>query len=564
MKASLTIGWFIFLVLGGFFLAFAGSVDDAHITYWSAWILAHQGELLNYNYERVEQSSTLLQVIILAALHKLTSLSVVTLGHVFIIIISMLTIMSAGFAAKKCRDDMVEPAILLLATSPFFVYWAYGGMEGPLLALILLLHLFIWESFLKTQGGFLRIIALSITAQLARPEMVLVCILSAALLLSFRFVLPAWRVLKIKSFFILLLVQVLSAGLILSLRYAYFHDWWPQPVAAKAGSDFLAQTLMGLQYAWLAVSRPGLMLPSVLAITSLCYVVICGGRKLPLSLHLLIAVVLAVVYTLFVITSGGDWMAAGRFWVPVIPLYVILIAYMLVSCIPQLAWRRCVIVAVLSGHVFYLWQGASTEFNAIPLWKQDKLLPSDSAADYSYFERHGREHLHDIPTLAFLKPLIRQIQSKQGGEQPLRIMVGQAGMVLYYLGIEFPGYLRITDRNGLVERTFTNCEFAKILPRTRNGLGNGYEWIMTNKAALAQQCGFIMPDIIFDITTAWNKKNTDALRQNGYVVIYEQRGHIINDDALLPVRKIGAGQYVAVSAAIYSLIGAPETIHRIF
>jgi hypothetical protein len=359
-------------------------------------------------------------------------------------------------------------------------------------------------------------------------------------------------------------VQVLSAGLILFLRHIYFHDWWPQPVAAKAGSDLLAGTIMGLQYVWLAISHPGLMLSSILGIASLSYAVILASKIRRVPLRLLIAVVLAIVYSLFVVTSGGDWMAAGRFWVPVIPLYVILSAYMLVTCVHQLVWRRFLIIILLSGHVLYLWRGASTEFNTIPLWKQDKLLSDDHAADYSYFERHGREHLHDIPTLAFLKPLIYRIQEKRGIEQPLNIMVGQAGMVVFYLSLEFPGYLHVIDRNGLVERTFTDCGFAKMLPRTRNGLGNGYEWVMAHKDILADQCGFVMPDVIFDIDTVWNRKNTDALRQNGYVLIYEQRGHIVNDDALLPIRKIGAGQYVAVSGAIYSLIGSPETIRRIF
>ena len=46
----------LMLVLGGFFLGFSGGVDDAHISYWSAWTLSHEAQLLNYNFERIEQS----------------------------------------------------------------------------------------------------------------------------------------------------------------------------------------------------------------------------------------------------------------------------------------------------------------------------------------------------------------------------------------------------------------------------------------------------------------------------------------------------------------------------
>ncbi|HNL92071.1 MAG TPA: hypothetical protein PKH01_04140, partial [Pseudomonadales bacterium] len=58
----------LLLLLGGFFLGFSGGVDDAHITYWAAESLVRNGEILNYNLDRVEQSSSLLQVLVLGLL----------------------------------------------------------------------------------------------------------------------------------------------------------------------------------------------------------------------------------------------------------------------------------------------------------------------------------------------------------------------------------------------------------------------------------------------------------------------------------------------------------------
>ena len=75
-----------------------------------------------------------------------------------------------------------------------------------------------------------------------------------------------------------------------------------------------------------------------------------------------------------------------------------------------------------------------------------------------------------------------------------------------------------------------------------------------------------MPDIIFDIETGWNRRNIAALEQAGYVFVYRQRGHIVDEppDALLPLRKIGAGQFIAVSDAVWQQLGRPAPIERIF
>ena len=49
----------LFLLFGFLFFPAAG-VDDAHITYWPAYTLAHSFEIVNYNGDAIEQSSSLL------------------------------------------------------------------------------------------------------------------------------------------------------------------------------------------------------------------------------------------------------------------------------------------------------------------------------------------------------------------------------------------------------------------------------------------------------------------------------------------------------------------------
>src|SRR5689334_2064756 len=67
---TMLVGFFLLVaVLHGALLYTASGHDDSHITYWAARTLAASGEILNYNGERIEQSSTLLLVLLLAAAH---------------------------------------------------------------------------------------------------------------------------------------------------------------------------------------------------------------------------------------------------------------------------------------------------------------------------------------------------------------------------------------------------------------------------------------------------------------------------------------------------------------
>lgn len=551
------------LTLGGFFLGFSGSVDDAHITFWAAQALATEGSIVNYNFERVEQSSALLQVLVLALLHSISKIPVVALGHITTALAAMTTLFYTGKLAQRISPASHFPASLLLATSPFFVYWAFSGMESPLLALLLALLLLRTDSFLREQQSLAMIALLSLAAQMARPEMPIVLCIFALLLLTTRAALncAAWRWQSLGIFFSL---QVACAALLAGWRYWYFGDFFPQPVSAKVSEAFWIALRHGLQYTQQMLLELHLLLFTALTVVGVVLVMVRWRE--PLSVML---VLLLLAYSAFVIASGGDWMAAGRFWVPVMPIMAVLVALALHKCCTSASLRNALLCLIVVGNVLYLWRGTAIDFNGVPLWKKTRLVDSDHIEKFSFFERHAREHLHDIPTVNFVRPLIKQLiaaRNVQGNPAAVNIMAGQMGMVPFYLAQDFGKQLHFFDRNGITERTLTHCSPAANLPRTRNGIGTGYEWIIENRAALENQCSFAMPDIIFDIETGWNRRNIAALEQAGYVFVYRQRGHIVDEppDALLPLRKIGAGQFIAVSDAVWQQLGRPAPIERIF
>ena len=553
----------VLLMLGGCFLGFSGSVDDAHITFWAARSLANDGEILNYNFDRIEQSSALLQVLLLAFLQLVSGIAVVTLGHVTTILAAIAALFVTGKMAQRILPQSAGLAILLLATSPFFVYWSFSGMEGPLLALLLVMLLTTLESWLQGQRFFAAVFLLSLAVQMARPEMPLVLSVFVLALFPVRALLniPLW---KWKALVQLLCIQVICAGLLASWRWWYFGDLVPQPVNAKVGGMSLVSLQQGLQYLQGTVLDVYVLLPGVLAATGVCLVLLRWREPLTVLL-----VVLLATYSVFVIASGGDWMAAGRFWVPVTPLAMVLAALVLMRLCTSVMLRNGLLLLVVVGNIIYLWRGTSVDFNGIPLWKNTQLTPIDRAGDFSFFERHAREHLHDIPTLAYARPLVSALlaaRASAGNATPVYFMAGQMGMVPFYLAGDFGQRIHFFDRNGITERMLTDCKIAAALPRTRNGIGTGYEWIVENQSQLESQCGFVMPDVIFDIETGWNRRNILALQQAGYVFVYRQRGHILDEppEAWLPLRKIGAGQFIALSHHAWQQLGEPEITERIF
>src|SRR5258707_12063408 len=132
-------GWHVapasVLVVTGCLLFPSAGHDDTHITCWPAYTLSHFGQILNYNGDRVEQSSSLLQVLLLATLGKLTSLDLLTLaklssiafGIAILLVLFILVTRVPSRAAGFC-------AAMIAAASTPIVYWSFSGLESTLVS----------------------------------------------------------------------------------------------------------------------------------------------------------------------------------------------------------------------------------------------------------------------------------------------------------------------------------------------------------------------------------------------------------------------------------------------
>ena len=139
--------YIVFLSLGFFFFPSAGT-DDNFITYWAAYTLSHFGEIVNYNGERIEQSSSLLHSLILAAFHYFSKFKIENIGNILSIFFGLVSLYCIGKLSQILRQDQFATTILA-ATSVPLLYWSFGALETSLLAAIVLVFIIAIIRFLS-------------------------------------------------------------------------------------------------------------------------------------------------------------------------------------------------------------------------------------------------------------------------------------------------------------------------------------------------------------------------------------------------------------------------------
>ncbi len=211
--------------------------DDSHITFWQADSLLQHGALLNYNGERLEQSSSLLLLLLTAAASAFNTFSTVTTGYLVNLGSAVLTLFLVWRAAHQYQHSAWLPTWLTALTS-CFAYWAWSGMETSLAACCALWFLLCLHRQLNADNGASRLLLIvsAVLLALVRPEMPVVGI---ALLLC----VSLWQRKP------QLLIYSLALTLIPLWRLGYFGSFFPNPVYAKRGSPDLQQIQRGLSLA---------------------------------------------------------------------------------------------------------------------------------------------------------------------------------------------------------------------------------------------------------------------------------------------------------------------------
>ena len=542
---------YAFWLVLGFFVYGSTGHDDSHINFWNVHTLLTQGELVNYNGERVEQTTSLLQDFITAALVFITKGSIVTTGYLVDIAAAFSCAVLTTIIARQYAPTLTAYAGTLLFSSASFLLWSFGGMGEPLTALCLLLGIFCWWRWLVLGKYFWQILCVTLALVLVRPEIpvVITAITSALVIVCCR------QAEQCKRAWILFAVTLSAACALFAWQQWYFNSWLPLPAVAKQGGVFSEQLQRGTYYMIFGgVLNPITILVLLLSAPMLFFLAKSWCKKTLQPLDFLQAILLCsfLAYAGFIWTAGGDWMQASRFFVPIIPLAALLILHA-VQKIPYRALTHAILLLLIIGQFLLQLPVITQQSHGIPAWIQTHIKPEHDAR-YGVFEQLNQEHVRDMAVIDHLAEVIPPLHQQLN--RPIVFMSGQAGMVFYYTAQKFYGQVVFRDLRGLVESSLTLCPELRGIPRAPQGLFWGYRDFFNHLPVLQQACGVVAPDIIYDLNDMTQKLGK-TLEPYGYTLIHREGGFPVSNATALPYNRLLTPNMIFLRNDLLPLLNNP-------
>lgn len=390
-------------------------VDDAHLTFGAARALAEQGQVLNHAGAAVEQSSSLLHVVVLAGLHRLTGLPLPVLAWgVGVVAAGALAVLAAGLAERH-RPGTGWLAGALVGSSAGVVVWAAGGLETTLAALALLGVVGTWVRWFaaRTVGAAGWVGAATLAWCLVRPEAPAVLLAMALGLAAVALV--AGRRELLVGLWLPVLAAVLASLAVVGVRLAWFGAALPQPVATKAGGLHVER---GLRYL-LARLGDDPLLVVLLVVGVVAVLVTLARRRDDLAV---VPAVAGLAVVAFAVAAGGDWMPGPRLLVPAVaPLVVVAATW--------LGRRRAVVGLLLAVQAVGLVLMVQHTSVGSPAWERGAVLAVADTFDTeaSWPVRASRIGLRDLPAVAELQATVDTLAPQVPGT--VLVASHQAGLL---------------------------------------------------------------------------------------------------------------------------------------
>ncbi len=283
--------------------------DDAYITYrYVANFLSGHGLVFNYG-EYVEGITNHGWAIILAAAGAL-GIDYLMLARVLGWLSGLGLIVVTYYLTRAALPEMkwywTALPTVAVAANPSLAYWAGAGLETSAFALLTAVILLLWLLRHRTLGA-----ALAVAVWL-RPE--------GALLAGLLIVIDWIRGRRFPKYIIGHTALAFIASLpFVTFKLVYYGDLLPNSFFAKAGFQF-SQLVHGAAYAWRFVRDYPLLALSLPAAAVLFT---------RLSVRLQKLLLFGAIFAAYIILVGGDVLEVHRFFLPLAPIFALLLTYLL-------------------------------------------------------------------------------------------------------------------------------------------------------------------------------------------------------------------------------------------
>lgn len=314
-KTHLLIFLALIITISHQLLFFNWTNDDAFISYrYTENLCDGQGLVFNSG-EKVEGYSNFLWIILLAPFNLL-GLSPLWLSKTISFCITLLLIFLMYRTALDFGLDEFTSCLcaLTLSFSSSLAYFSMSGLETVFYGFLLLLCVFLNETYEKepNEKPLFILYGVLLAVALTRPEGLLFLLISSAYhLLKKIITLKGIRLIKI------LKIQILFFSIysfFIFLRYRYYSDILPNTFYAKPKGTFVEQG-----YSAFFINFTNALLSGSFLLIPVLFLLV---KKKSFSKYLY--PLLFCIGQLIFMTYAGDWMALGRFFLPVLPLILIL------------------------------------------------------------------------------------------------------------------------------------------------------------------------------------------------------------------------------------------------
>lgn len=412
--------------------------DDSFITYRYVKNFTEGNGLVFNIGEKVEGYTCFLWVILLGGIKKL-GFDFIKASQTLGIIASMFALLFTYLISvrifPKDRDTIYNLsfgliAVILTALNGSNAYWAVSGMETGLFTLLVTAGVYLYlKEYRDTQAG--KTIALPyssiifLLAALTRPEGNLIFAVTVLhkIIVTWRSA-PAEGKTKMQELFaknnlIWLGMYFVPALLYMAWRYSYYGYLFPNTFYAKTGSSWV-YFQAGLDYFWLFMkSYGGFGIFAAIALLTL--------RSKERFNEYLYLVMIFFIFSLYVIYVGGDVLRPNRFFVPILPVFFILVQEGLSQLISMMDTKKSFAFGGILGLAFAAIFSYYTYQNEYEQIKQ-----------YAFVESGL------VKKMTIAGGWLKEKQTQAG--RPLVVAATTIGAVSYYSDVTLIDMLGLTDK----------------------------------------------------------------------------------------------------------------------
>ena len=431
--------YFILVVLGILFYYYCKSFnfiqDDSFITYRYAKNFTDGNGLVFNIGEHVEGYTCFLWVVLLSFL-KVIGFNFISASGT----IGILSSLGAIFFTYKISEQIFPKnnsfyfnlvfsttSVLMLISNGAFAYWAVSGMETGLFTLLVICAIYLYLLESRSEKSFPYSAIVFLLASLTRPEGNL--IFAVSILHTIIITLKSGKETqgkKLKRLFSkkniqCLLLYFIPALIYMAWRYSYYGYLLPNTFYAKTGSS-IEYFKAGLDYFWDFAVSYGLYGIFI----ALTLITLKSKEWFNEYLYLILQFFIFSAYVIFV---GGDVLRPGRFFVPLLPVYYILLQEAFYTL--TLIWRKSSKVSLSAAATVFL--GAAAVFS----WFSYN-------SHFDTIKRYSELENGLVDKMKISGTWLRNKQTEAG--RRLTVAATTIGAISYYSEVDLIDMLGLTDK----------------------------------------------------------------------------------------------------------------------